>query len=107
MIRKLWKNPFSSEKLFFFLCINSHVLFTKGQVLIFLDANTEVTDGWLEPILSRIASDRSVVVTPRIDSINITTIAYEKYNDTAVYGLGWDLAIHLYVNSIGVNNTDY
>lgn len=77
----------------------------KGQVLIFLDANTECTDGWLEPILSRIASDRSVVVTPRIDNINITTISYEKYNDSAVYGLGWDLGIHLYVSSIGINIT--
>ncbi|XP_055296045.1 polypeptide N-acetylgalactosaminyltransferase 5-like isoform X2 [Sitodiplosis mosellana] len=67
-----------------------------GQVLIFLDANTECNDGWMEPLLSRIASDRSVVVTPRIDTINITTSAYEKYNDTAIYGFGWNLVLHLF-----------
>lgn len=44
-----------------------------------------------------------MVVTPRIDNINITTIAYEKYNDTAMYGLGWDLGVHLYVSWIGID----
>ncbi|PIK49681.1 galnt1 protein [Apostichopus japonicus] len=31
--------------------------YAKGDVLIFLDAHTEVTEGWLEPICARIADD--------------------------------------------------
>lgn len=65
--------------------------FRKGQVLIFLDANTESNDGWLEPLLSRIASDRSVVAVPHIDNINISTMAYEPFDEGVTYGLGWNL----------------
>lgn len=50
----------------------------------------------MEPLLSRIASDRSVVVTPRIDNITSTTIAYKELNDNATYGFGWNLYYHLY-----------
>lgn len=63
----------------------------KGQVLIFLDANTESNDGWLEPLLARIAADRSVVAIPHVDNINISTMAYEEYDEGLIYGLGWNL----------------
>ncbi|XP_055296048.1 polypeptide N-acetylgalactosaminyltransferase 1-like isoform X2 [Sitodiplosis mosellana] len=62
-----------------------------GQVLIFLDANTESNDGWMEPLLSRIASDRSVVAIPHVDNINFTNMAYEEFNEGLMYGIGWNM----------------
>uniref|UniRef100_H2YHB8 Glycosyltransferase 2-like domain-containing protein n=1 Tax=Ciona savignyi TaxID=51511 RepID=H2YHB8_CIOSA len=38
-----------------------------GEVLTFLDAHCECTDGWLEPLLAEIAKDRTTVVCPIID----------------------------------------
>lgn len=32
----------------------------KGEVITFLDAHCECTEGWLEPLLARIAEDRYV-----------------------------------------------
>lgn len=69
----------------------------KGQVLAFLDGNTESNDGWLEPLLSRIASDRSVVAIPHIDSINLTNMAYEPFDEGLMYGLGWNMYYMTYV----------
>lgn len=60
-------------------------------MLAFLDANTESNDGWLEPLLSRIASDRSVVAVPRVDMINITTLEYTTYDEGLVYYVGFNM----------------
>lgn len=73
----------------------------KGQVIIFLDANVEVNDGWFEPLLSRIASDRSVISVPRIDLISNHDLSYVESNQTLVYGLEWDLFHYEY----GIPNT--
>lgn len=56
-----------------------------------MDGNTESNDGWMEPLLSRIASDRSVIVIPRVDNLNFTTMAYEEIHDVSIYGFGWNL----------------
>ncbi|XP_031629645.1 polypeptide N-acetylgalactosaminyltransferase 13-like [Contarinia nasturtii] len=62
----------------------------KGNILIFLDAHIECTDGWLPPILSRIAWNRSVVAVPLIDDIGVEDM---KYTALAVdmNGLHWSL----------------
>lgn len=60
-------------------------------MLAFLDGNTESNDGWLEPLLSRIASDRSVVAVPHVDNINFTNMAYETFDEGLMYGLGWNM----------------
>lgn len=60
-------------------------------MIVFMDANVEVTDGWFEPLLSRIASDRSVIAVPHIDHINNHNLSYEEFNRTVIYGFGWDL----------------
>lgn len=38
-----------------------------GDVLFFLDAHCEVTDGWLEPLLATINQDETTLVVPIID----------------------------------------
>lgn len=49
----------------------------QGSVLIFLDAHVECSRDWLQPLLSRIASDRSVVSVPLIDGISSDDMKYE------------------------------
>ncbi|XP_031627251.1 polypeptide N-acetylgalactosaminyltransferase 13-like [Contarinia nasturtii] len=61
-----------------------------GNVLIFLDAHIECTEGWLQPILSRIASDRSVVTVPLIDSISSNDMSHYA-SGLFIHGLRWYL----------------
>ncbi|XP_055298025.1 polypeptide N-acetylgalactosaminyltransferase 5-like isoform X2 [Sitodiplosis mosellana] len=64
----------------------------KGEVLTFLDSHIECTDGWLHPILARIASDRSVVAVPVIDRISALDMSYGTYADFfAINGFRWHL----------------
>lgn len=51
----------------------------------------ECTDGWLQPILSRIASDRSVVCVPLIDGISSDNLGYGASSSLSVTRLRWSL----------------
>ena len=44
-----------------------------GEILTFLDSHCEVTEGWLPPLLHRIAEDPTNVVCPVINAINPET----------------------------------
>ena len=63
-----------------------------GQVLIFLDSHIEVANGWLEPMLSEIASDRTRVILPVVDNVNYKTMGYEDWdvNIRTRGGLDWN-----------------
>lgn len=63
----------------------------KGQVVTFLDAHCEANVGWLEPLLSRIHSDRTIVPVPVIDIINSQTFAYSGTPSAVIGGFSWDM----------------
>jgi len=65
----------------------------KAPVVTFLDSHCECTDGWLEPLLDRIARNRTNVVCPVIDVISDDTLEYH-YRDSGgvnVGGFDWNL----------------
>ena len=49
---------------------------TAGVVLTFLDSHCEVTEGWVEPLLTRIKEDRRNVVCPVIEVAFYLTLVY-------------------------------
>lgn len=63
----------------------------QGGVLVFLDGHTEVNVGWLEPLLSLIVTDRTTLALPQIDSIDVTSIAYDRWNYAAHGGFTWGM----------------
>lgn len=64
-----------------------------GQVLTYLDSHCECTLGWLEPLLDRIAENKSNVVTPVIDVVDDTTLQYKfgSARSTNLGGFDWSL----------------
>ncbi|XP_026321699.1 polypeptide N-acetylgalactosaminyltransferase 5 isoform X2 [Hyposmocoma kahamanoa] len=68
----------------------------KGDVITFLDAHCECTEGWLEPLLARIVEDRTTVVCPIIDVISDTTFEYIQASDMTWGGFNWKLNFRWY-----------
>lgn len=64
-----------------------------APVLTFLDSHIECTQGWLEPLLDRIARNTTTVVCPVIDVIDDTTLQYHYHDSTGVQvgGFDWNL----------------
>lgn len=64
-----------------------------GAVLTYLDSHCECTEGWLEPLLDRIARNSTTVVCPVIDVIDDTTLAYIYHDSSSVNvgGFDWNL----------------
>lgn len=70
--------------------------FATGKVLTFLDAHCETTNGWLEPLLHRIAANRKVVICPVIDIINDQTFAYTRSFNAHWGAINWGLSFRWY-----------
>lgn len=65
-----------------------------GPTVTYLDSHCECTEGWLEPLLQRIAKDRKTVVCPVIDVINDKTFEYHFRKEASsinVGGFDWNL----------------
>ncbi|XP_068147212.1 putative polypeptide N-acetylgalactosaminyltransferase 9 isoform X1 [Drosophila tropicalis] len=67
--------------------------YAKSPVLTYLDSHCECTEGWLEPLLDRIARNSTTVVCPVIDVINDDTLEYHYRDSTGVNvgGFDWNL----------------
>ncbi|XP_046740715.1 putative polypeptide N-acetylgalactosaminyltransferase 9 isoform X1 [Diprion similis] len=65
----------------------------KAPVLTYLDSHCECTEGWLEPLLDRIARDSTTVVCPVIDVIDDSTLEYHWRDSGGVNvgGFDWNL----------------
>jgi len=64
-----------------------------APVITYLDSHCECTEGWLEPLLDRIARNKTNVVCPVIDVIDDDTLEYH-YRDSGgvnVGGFDWNL----------------
>lgn len=65
---------------------------SQGDVLTFLDSHCEATEGWIEPLLARIAQNRTNVVCPVIEVIDADDFGYHASD--VIYergGFTWDL----------------
>mmetsp|Transcript_26113 Transcript_26113/g.71966 ORF Transcript_26113/g.71966 Transcript_26113/m.71966 type:complete len:623 (-) Transcript_26113:60-1928(-) len=61
-----------------------------GDTLTFLDSHIEAVQGWLPPLLERIAVDRKIVTMPVIDSIDADTFEY-NLGGISILGFSWTL----------------
>ena len=48
-----------------------------ADVLTFLDSHIEATEGWLEPLLDRVARNYRTVASPVIETIDEKTFQYK------------------------------
>lgn len=67
-----------------------------GKVIAFLDAHCEATIGWLEPLLDRIAENRTRVVCPVIDIIQEETFGFARSFELHIGGINWNLHFRWY-----------
>lgn len=67
--------------------------FAKGPVLTYLDSHCECAEGWLEPLLDRIARNSTTVVCPVIDVIDDSSLEYHWRDSGGVNvgGFDWNL----------------
>ncbi|VDM31015.1 unnamed protein product [Hydatigera taeniaeformis] len=64
-----------------------------GKILVFLDSHIECTTGWLEPLLDRIAENRTNVVVPVIDVISSETLQYNHAPSRSIQVGGFDWSL--------------
>lgn len=69
----------------------------KAETLTFLDSHVECAEGWLEPLLDRIAKNKTNVVAPVIDIIDDSTFEFSYQDDYGLQigGFDWEMTVSL------------
>ena len=62
-----------------------------AEVLTFLDSHIECTEGWLEPLLDRIARNYRTVASPVIETIDEKTFQYKFVTADLMGTFNWKL----------------
>ncbi|XP_062136019.1 putative inactive polypeptide N-acetylgalactosaminyltransferase 12 [Drosophila sulfurigaster albostrigata] len=57
------------------------VRYSNFDIIIFVDANVEFTDGWLEPMLTVLNHHEPTLVSPQIDRFNEQTLEYVRIEE--------------------------
>ncbi|XP_016982143.1 putative polypeptide N-acetylgalactosaminyltransferase 13 isoform X2 [Drosophila rhopaloa] len=73
---------------------NRGALLASGHHVLFLDSHCEVNEGWLEPLLERLAQDPNLAVSPILDPIDPKTLSYRRGNEMLKGGFDWSLHFH-------------
>ena len=63
----------------------------EADVLTFLDSHIEATDGWLEPLLDRVARNYRTVACPVIEAIDEKTMQYKFVSQVVDQSFPFDL----------------
>lgn len=67
---------------------------THGPALVFMDAHMEVTEGWLEPLLDRIAINKNYSSISVVETIGMDDIGFHTHwnvRNIPVTGFHWNL----------------
>jgi len=67
------------------------VMAATGKVLTFLDSHIEATEGWLQPLLERVALDPKAVACPVIEEISDKTLQYKFVTRNLEGSFHWNL----------------
>ncbi|XP_020808889.1 putative polypeptide N-acetylgalactosaminyltransferase 13 isoform X1 [Drosophila serrata] len=73
---------------------NMGAIQASGDYVLFLDSHCEVNEGWLEPLLERLALKPNLAVSPVLDLIDPVTLGYKKGNELLKGGFDWSLHFH-------------
>lgn len=67
---------------------------SQGPALIFMDSHIEVTSGWLEPLLDRLAINKNITSIAVMDTVDMETLEYRYSEDPTkvlVTGFDWNM----------------
>lgn len=64
-----------------------------GKTLTILDSHCEVQEGWLEPLMSRIGEDRTVVAMPVIGTIKGSDLSYRPEEGIVCCAFFWNMKL--------------